>query len=84
MIPESNSAVEYGGEIFLCAGEIRDPTAEAAIRAEGLNADGQYHTLEVDLSASPYWQDEIHKLRFDYFDSSAPGDIMYIKSITLG
>lgn len=84
MIPESNSTVEYGSEIFLCAGEIRDPTAEAAIRAEGLNADGQYHTLEVDLSASPYWQDEIHKLRFDYFDSSAPGDIMYIKSITLG
>jgi hypothetical protein len=31
----------------------------------------------------PYWQGEIHRLRFDYFNASAPGDVMYIKSIEL-
>lgn len=35
------------------------------------------------FSASPYWQGEIHRLRFDYFNASAPGDVMYIKSIEL-
>ena len=83
MIPESNSAESYDAELFLCAGDTMNPTAEAVIRVEGLAADGQYHTLTVDLSASPYWQGEIHRLRFDYFDASAPGDVMYIKSITL-
>ena len=83
MIPESNSAASYNAEIYPCAGETLNPTAESMIWAEGLAADGQYHTLTVDLSASPYWQGEIHRLRFDYFNSSAPGDVMYIKSITL-
>lgn len=83
MIPESNSAGSYNAEIYPCAGETLNPTAESMIWIEGLAADGQYHTLEVDLSASPYWQGEIHRLRFDYFNASAPGDVMYIKSIEL-
>ncbi|MBR3553255.1 MAG: hypothetical protein IKN72_07680 [Clostridia bacterium] len=83
MIPTSNSAESYNSEIYPCAGETLNPTAEAMIWVDGLAADGQYHTLVVDLSASPYWQGEIHRLRFDYFNASAPGDVMYIKSITL-
>ena len=83
MIPESNSRETYNAEIYPCAGETLNPTAEAMIWVDGLVADGQYHTLVVDLSASPYWQGEIHRLRFDYFNASAPGDVMYIKSITL-
>ena len=83
MIPESNSAESYNAEIYPCAGETPNPTTESMIWVEGLAADGQYHTLEVDLSASPYWQGEIQRLRFDYFNASAPGDVMYIRSITL-
>ncbi len=82
-IPESNSAETYNAAIYPCAGETLNPTAESMIRVEGLAADGQYHTLEVDLSASPYWQGEIHRIRFDYLSASTPGDVMYIKSITL-
>ena len=83
MIPASNSADIYNAEIYPCAGETLLPTAENMIWVEGLAADGKYHTLEVDLSASPCWRGEIHRLRFDYFNVSAPGDVMYIRSIVL-
>ena len=84
MIPKENSAETYNSEIYACAGETVNPTAEAMIWIEGLVADGQYHTLEVDLSQSPYWRGEIHRIRFDYFNAPAAGDVMYLKNVSLG
>ena len=84
MIPKENSAETYNSEIYPCAGETLDPTAESMIWIEGLVADGQYHTLEVDLSQSPYWRGEIHRIRFDYFNAPAAGDVMYLKNVSLG
>ena len=39
--------------------------------------------LEVNLSQSSYWTGNINMIRFDYFDFSNAGDVMYIKSIAL-
>ena len=82
MIPESNAKPAYQSDIFICAGNIKGPDGNARIRVT-LKSDGQYHVLEVDLSANPYWTGDIHMIRFDYFDNSAAGDVMYVKSISL-
>ena len=82
MIPESNAKPAYQSDIFICAGNIKGPDGNARIRVT-LKNDGQYHVLEVDLSANPYWTGDIHMIRFDYFDNSAAGDVMYVKSISL-
>jgi hypothetical protein len=37
----------------------------------------------VDLSAYGFWTGDIHKIRFDFFDGCAEGDVMYVKSIVL-
>jgi len=82
MIPTSNSKGNGVADLFLCAGDITNPTADASVR-ENLIADGQYHTLTVDLSGKSFWTGDIHKVRFDFFDGCAVGDVMYVKSIVL-
>ncbi|MBQ9150822.1 MAG: hypothetical protein IJX72_01125 [Clostridia bacterium] len=81
-IPEGNGLASYQSDLFLCAGEISGPDGNARIRVN-LIADGEYHTLEVNLAGNTYWKGDIHMIRFDYFDNSAEGDVIYIKSITL-
>lgn len=82
MIPADNAKPIYQSDLFLCAGDVNAPDGNARLRVN-LTKDGQYHTLEVDLSANSYWTGDIHMIRFDYFDFSEAGDVMYIKSITL-
>lgn len=81
-IPAGNSATSYQSDIFICAGDITGPDGNARIRV-GLIADGEYHTLEVKLSSNSYWKGDIHMIRFDYFDFSAAGDVMYVRSVNL-
>ena len=82
MIPIENGKPAYQSDIFLCAGDISAPDGNARIRVD-LIKDGEYHVLVVDLSKNSHWKGDIHLVRFDYFDNSAEGDVMYIKSITL-
>jgi hypothetical protein len=82
MIPTENAMSSYQSDIFLCAGEISAPDGNARIRV-GLIADGEYHTLEVKLAGNAYWKGNIHMIRFDYFDNSSAGDVMFVKSINL-
>ena len=82
MIPVDNGKPAYQSDIFICAGDINAPTGDARIRVD-LIKDGEYHVLVVDLSKNSHWKGDIHLVRFDYFDNSAEGDVMYIKSITL-
>ena len=82
MIPVDNGKPAYQSDIFICAGDINAPTGDARIRVD-LVKDGEYHVLVVDLSKNSHWKGDIHLVRFDYFDNSAEGDVMYIKSITL-
>ncbi len=82
MIPTTNSKGNGVTDLFLCAGSVTNPTADACIR-EKLIADGKFHTLTVDLSECSFWTGDIHKIRFDFFDGCAVGDVMYVKSIVL-
>ena len=82
MIPKENASASYQSDLFLCAGGINAPDGNARIRVN-LTKDGEYHTLEVDLSQNAHWTGDIHMIRFDYFDFSSAGDVMYIKSISL-
>lgn len=82
MIPTDNSSSYYECDLFLCAGTIQEASGDARLR-KALIADGQYHVLEIDLSTQSFWKGDIHKIRFDYFDYSSEGDVMFIKGITL-
>ena len=82
MLPTSNSKGNNVTDLFLCAGSVTNPDPNACVR-EGLIADGQYHTLVIDLSGKSFWQGDIHKIRFDYLDGCERGDVMYVKSIVL-
>ena len=82
MIPTANSADSYKFGLFLSAGDYHYATPEAYYSVN-VTADGQYHTLEADLSDCTFWTGDIHQIRFDFFEGSAVGDIIYIKSISL-
>ena len=82
MLPTTNSDGNLVADVFLCAGSLQNPDASASVR-EGLIADGEYHTLVIDLSGKSFWKGDINKIRFDYLDSCAAGDVMYVKSIVL-
>ncbi len=82
MIPTDNSSSVYECDLFLCAGTIQEASGDARLR-KSLIADGEYHVLEIDLSSYAFWKGDIHKIRFDYFDFSSEGDVMYLKSFTL-
>ena len=82
MLPATNSAGNNVTDLFLCAGSISNPDASACVRVTN-TPDGQYHTLVIDLSDKSFWQGDIHKIRIDYLDGCAAGDVMYVKSIVL-
>ena len=83
MIPATNSADSYQFGLFLSAGDYHYATPEAYFSVN-ITADGQFHTLEADLSDCTFWTGDIHQIRFDFFEgASAIGDVIYIKSITL-
>ena len=82
MIPKTNSKGNGVCDLFLCAGKYTNPDAAASVRMS-LVADGQFHTLTVDLSDKAFWTGDIHKVRFDFFDGCETGDVMYVKSIVL-
>ena len=83
MIPTTNSKGSYNCDLFLAAGSVTEFTGDARVRSENLVADGQFHTLTINLSGNSYWSGNIHKLRFDFFEGCAVGDVMFVKSIVL-
>ena len=82
MIPKTNGLDSYRCDLFLCAGNITAPTGEAFVRSD-LIADGEYHTLEIDLSDNSFWKGVINMIRVDYFDLCESGDVFYLKSIEI-
>ena len=82
-IPESNSDSSYDAELFLCAGEVANPTAGFSTLLYGLEADGAWHTVSADLSDLDFWTGDIHSVRIDYFNSAEAGDSILIKEIKL-
>ena len=82
MIPTTNAETSYETQLFLCAGDIKAPAAEAAVTGT-LIADGQYHTLQISVKDLDFWQGLIHMIRFDYFSSPTAGDTIYVKAFRL-
>ena len=82
MIPTTNAEASYETQLFLCAGDIKAPAAEAAVTGT-LIADGQYHTLQINVKDLDFWQGLIHMVRFDYFSSPTAGDTVYVKAFRL-
>ncbi len=82
MIPTTNAQTSYETQLFLCAGDVKAPAAEAAVTGT-LIADGQYHTLQINVKDLDFWQGLIHMVRFDYFSSPTAGDTVYVKAFRL-
>ncbi len=82
MIPTEASKPSYQSDLFICTGNIKAPDGNARVRVD-LVKDGEYHVLEVKLAGNAHWTGDIHMIRFDYFDFSSAGDVMYIKNISL-
>lgn len=82
MLPKTNSPSNNVMDLFLCVGEVQQPHPDASIRVS-LTADGEYHTLVVDLSAQSFWTGNIHSIRVDYLDRCEAGDMIYLKSLVL-
>ena len=83
MLPPTNGQSTYHMEIFLCAGDVVGATGGISVVAQIGSCNGQFQTVMIDLSQSPYWTGEIHSIRIDYFSGGVPGDTMVIKSVTL-
>jgi len=81
-IPEENAQASYGCELFLCAGSTRQAEAGKSVRGNYI-ADGEYHTIEFDLTGLEFWTGTVHSIRFDYFNECADGDRIYIRSIKI-
>ena len=82
MLPETNSPSNDVVDVFLCAGDVKNPSGNAMIRVSVI-ADGEYHTLTVNLAGKSFWKGAIHSVRVDIMDQCEDGDVMYVKSIAL-
>ncbi len=46
-------------------------------------ADGEYHTVRLELAGKAYWHDNLYGIRFDFFSEASEGDTLYLKAINL-
>ena len=84
MVPAGQSNSNFSYALFPCAGDVTAPSTSAQILSNsGIIADGEYHTLEIDLSQYDFWTGTVNLIRFDYFNSCNVGDVFYIKSFEL-
>ena len=82
MIPTTNSTTNYNMELFLSTGTTTSAVGGKSVTGQ-LIADGEYHTLTIDVSSRAFWSGKINQIRFDYFSGAAEGDVIYVKSIEL-
>ena len=82
MIPRDASDNRFHTELFLCAGDVSHPVGGISTSLQ-VTADGQWHTVKIDLTSSGYWSGEIHEIRMDFFSSCEAGDSMYLKDFKL-
>lgn len=81
-IPRSASQRTFQTEFFLCTGGIENATGGVSTVVE-VQADGQWHTVRVDLSETGFWSGTIHEIRMDFFSSCGPDDRMYLKEFKI-
>ena len=81
-IPKHSSQDTFITELFLCTGGVENATGGVSTAVEVL-ADGEWHTVRLDLSATGYWSGTIHEIRMDFFSSCNASDRMYLKEFKL-
>ena len=81
-IPRSSSQRTFVTELFLCTGGVENATGGISTTVE-VHADGEWHTVRLDLSATGYWAGTIHEIRMDFFSACETGDRMYLKEFKL-
>ena len=81
-VTRSSSDRSYQTELFLCTGGVENATGGISTHVETV-ADGQWHTVRIDLSTTGYWFGSIHEIRMDFFSSCEAGDKMYLKEFKL-
>ena len=81
-IPEDNARSYYGCELFLCTGDRYGAEAGCSVVGDYI-ADGEVHTLEVDVTGLDFWAGKINAIRFDWFNDCDDGDAIEIRSIAL-
>lgn len=82
MVPKETSAQARNLQVFFCVGQVTEANASYQVMST-LTCDGQYHTIQINLSKLSYWKGDIHSLRIDFFDQCTVGDVIYIQSIQL-
>ena len=81
-IPKTASQETFTTELFLCAGGTENATGGISTSVK-VKADGQWHTVRLDLSATGFWSGTIHEIRMDFFSSCEASDRMYLKEFKL-
>lgn len=82
MIPTTTQEENTRCDLFICAGSVTNATADCCVRKD-LVKDGQFHTIEVDLSGYAWWTGNLNSIRFDFLDAAGVGDVVYVKTIGL-
>ncbi len=82
MIPTTTQENNTRCDLFICAGSVTNATADCCVRKD-LVKDGQFHTMEVDLSGYAWWTGNLNSIRFDFLDVANVGDVVYVKTIGL-
>ncbi len=82
LIPSANADNHYSAEVFLCAGSVVDPKAGVSMTFRYEDDRDVAVTYRIDLSATGYWEGDIHRIRLD-FDGSEAGDVFCIQSVKL-
>ena len=82
MIPVTNGQASYNCSLFLSTGASMYAEGGKSVTVE-VTADGEYHTVEIDVVGLSFWSGDINRVRLDYFEGCSVDDVMYLKSITL-
>lgn len=81
-IPKTASQETFTTELFLCAGGTENATGGISTSVK-VKADGQWHTVRLDLASTGFWSGTIHEIRMDFFSSCEASDRMYLKEFKL-
>ncbi len=70
------------GQMFFLT-EANPNPAEAASQKYTMVADGEWHTVTINLAGKAYWSGMLNQIRFDFLDHCDPGESVLVQSITL-
>lgn len=70
------------GQMFFLTEANPDP-AEAASQKYTMTADGEWHTVTIDLAGKSFWSGTLNQIRFDFLDHCEAGESVLVQSIVL-